>query len=51
MGLENMSDFRALCFTKTMLNVICTNRFVYYINRYLNKIFEAKNCYNNSAIK
>ena len=27
--LKNMSDFRQLCFIKTMLNVICTNRFVY----------------------
>ena len=29
MRLKNMSDFRELCFIMTMLNVICTSRFVY----------------------
>ena len=29
MGLKNISDFWQLCFIKTMLYVICPNRFVY----------------------
>ena len=43
-----MSDFRELCFKKTMRNVIC-----YFKSPQIpNYIFQAKNCsYNNSTVK
>ena len=48
MGLKNMSDFRELRFIKTMRNVI----YCLKVYRYLNEIFQAKNCsYNNSTVQ
>ena len=51
MGLKNMSDLRDLCFTKTMLNMICCLK-VHKIS------FQGKNCSynvkyekNNSTVK